>query len=76
MEVTQGELRATLQPGSWLSPRLHLSKVVQGDKFLPSCKLLKLVFDENSFTAFHLTRILLSVKENQGRIEDKSIKPL
>lgn len=46
-------------------------------QILPQCKLLfKLVFDQKILTAFHLTRILLSLKENQGRMAYKSVKPL
>lgn len=45
-------------------------------QILPWCKLFKLVFDQKILTAFHLTRILLSLKENQGRMAYKSVKPL
>lgn len=75
VEVTQGELMAKeCDPGNIQSCSQFQDSTKR--QILPWCKLFKLVFDQKILTAFHLTRILLSLKENQGRMAYKSVKPL
>lgn len=75
VEVTQEELMAKRWDHGNIQSCSQFQDSTRG-QILPWRKLFKLVFDQKNLTAFHLTRILLFLKENKGRMAYKSVKPL